>query len=73
MTGRPFPILEFDPDPHALISPGDWAAKARLPRRCVLTFFREVVEEKRAALHLQPLASLRSEVVELCLETIAAI
>ena len=65
MKEQPFPILEFDPDPDAVISPADWAGGARLPRRCVLTFFREIVEEKCAAQGLQPLAALRSEIVTL--------
>ena len=65
MKEQPFPILEFDPDPDAVISPADWAGGARLPHRCVLTFFREIVEEKCAAQGLQPLAALRSEIVTL--------
>ena len=65
MKEQPFPILEFDPDPDAVISPADWAGGARLPHRGVLTFFREIVEEKCAAQGLQPLAALRSEIVTL--------
>lgn len=46
----PYPILEFDPDRQALIEPGR-LAEARLapcrdaPERCVICFFRDVLDE----------------------------
>lgn len=42
---RDFPLLEFDPDPEAVIEPGAWHPKGGVPERAVYCFFPEVVEE----------------------------
>lgn len=45
MQPQAFPILEFDPDPAAIIEPGRVRpAIPGFPQRCVLTFFKEVIE-----------------------------
>ena len=48
MKEQPFPILEFDPDPDAVISPADWAGGARLPHRCA------AVRDEGASYHYLP-------------------
>lgn len=39
------PILEFDPEPKALIEPSDVYRKLDVPEHCVLCFFKEVIEK----------------------------
>jgi uridine phosphorylase len=40
-----YPILEFDPDPKAFIEPEQITDAMDVPERCVICFFREVVEK----------------------------
>lgn len=42
---QPYPILEFDAAPEAVIEPGRVVKPVDAPRHCVLCFFREVVEQ----------------------------
>lgn len=44
MNHSPFPILEFDPDRRAKLCPEQPDAPL-LPEKCVITFFREALEE----------------------------
>lgn len=91
MTGQPFPILEFDPGPNALISPGDWstegcltveikaagffaAAKFRGLRAAQLLYAADDVSGGRwAERGWRDRREIRRTLLELCLETIAAI
>jgi uridine phosphorylase len=45
MARAPFPILEHDPDPSALISPRPRKGRRQAPPCIVLCFFLEVIEE----------------------------
>jgi uridine phosphorylase len=47
---QPYPILEYDSSPEAIIEPGRVLKKKCLPERCVLCFFQEVVTEVCAGL-----------------------
>jgi uridine phosphorylase len=38
------PILDFDPDPDAILSPAKRLEAGRLPERCVLTYFPEALD-----------------------------
>ncbi len=42
---RPFPILEFDPSPVAIIEPRRVHKPIGAPRHCVLCFFQDVIDE----------------------------
>jgi uridine phosphorylase len=55
------PILEFDPDREAIIEPSKANVHRDVPERCVICFFREVIENVSAQLNLQPLAPFNSE------------
>jgi len=63
---QPYPILEYDPDPDAVIRPAaDGATLPQgVPEHCVITFFREVVDGLAASGQAQPIASQRSEAGE---------
>jgi uridine phosphorylase len=45
MTHQPYPILEFDPAPEAVIEPRHEVAAIDAPQHCVICFFREVIEQ----------------------------
>ena len=47
MTGlqQPYPILEFDPAPEAVIEPRRHVAAIDAPRHCVICFFQEVINQ----------------------------
>jgi uridine phosphorylase len=55
-----FPILEFDPDPAAVIEPGAWHPRGGVPERAVYCFFPEVVE--RAGERGRVLLEFKSEI-----------
>jgi purine-nucleoside phosphorylase len=42
---RPYPILEFDPDPQAILNPGASGLFGKNPGRCVLCFFMDVIQD----------------------------
>ena len=44
MEKAPFPILEFDPTPTAIIEPADVVASMDVPEHCVICFFQEVIQ-----------------------------
>ena len=57
---HPFPILEFDPDPTAIIEPHK-APIDDFPARCVICFFHDVVEQLAADGYATPIGELGSE------------
>ncbi len=59
------PLAEFDEDRRAVLEPGFFLPPMDLPRCCVITFFREVLEAKRAAGELEEITTLGSELVTL--------
>ena len=42
---RPFPILEFDPSPTAIIEPRRVYKRIDIPKHCVLCFFQDVIDD----------------------------
>jgi uridine phosphorylase len=40
-----YPILEYDPDPRSFIEPSDVTARLDVSKRCVICFFKEVVQK----------------------------
>lgn len=58
---EPIPILEFDPDPVAVINPDIVRQRVAQANGCVISFFGEVVEKLVADRRLTQVASLRSE------------
>ena len=62
---KAYPILEFDADRNAVIEPHFFYKKADPPRYCVVTFFREVIEQKCAEGALTQIAELRSEMMNM--------
>lgn len=60
MTALP-PILEFDPDPDAIINPRPSLTAQPLPERMVLCFFQDVIDELRQTGLLIEIDALHSE------------
>lgn len=58
----PWPILEYDPDPRAILEPSPPLPAAPVPRRAVLCFFQEVLEQLRARKRLHVIGQLKSEI-----------
>ena len=56
------PILEFDPDPEAILSPQVEALKGKLPARAVMCFFQDVLQDLLAQGKLNMVGQLRSEI-----------
>ncbi len=56
-----FPILEFDENPNAVISPRKPLKPLFAPKKCVLCFFPEVIEKLRKQGALKVIARLKSE------------
>jgi len=42
---RDYPILEFDPNPHAKLNPASVLDEKRIPENCVITFFGNVISD----------------------------
>ena len=57
---RKYPILEFDPDPKAIVSPEGLNLSGDLPEHCVITFFQDVIERLVEEGLLREIAELRS-------------
>jgi uridine phosphorylase len=57
-----FPILEFDPDPIAIVNPIQPALSRPAPERGVLCFFKEVLDSLAAEGRLVQIGKLRSEI-----------
>jgi uridine phosphorylase len=62
---NPVSELGFDPEREAVIEPAKVIAHRDLPERCVLCFFREVIDRATEKLDLQPLHPLKSEMGDL--------
>jgi len=45
LAARPFPILEYDPSPAAIIEPRRVYKSIDVPRHCVLCFFQDVIDD----------------------------
>jgi len=58
---RDYPILEFDPSRDAVIEPSKLLPAGKLPRRCVLCFFAEVIRSVCEEPGLPVLHEMRSE------------
>ena len=56
------PILEFDPDPQAILNPQMDRLDEPLPTHCVLCFFQEVIDQMAASGQLKKIGRLRSEI-----------
>jgi purine-nucleoside phosphorylase len=57
-----WPILEYDPDPRAILEPQPPLPAAPVPKRAVLCFFQEVLEGLRARGRLRVIGQLKSEI-----------
>jgi len=60
-----FPILEFDPNTKAMIEPTNLIAKRDVPKVCVITFFRETIQQKLEEGLLKQIAELKVETMPL--------
>lgn len=56
-----FPLLDFDPDPQAILNPHIRLPLEEVPHRWVLCFFHDVLSELEKAGLLKPVAHLYSE------------
>ena len=65
MLQKEFPILEFDPNKSAKLEPSNFTEKKDVPKACVITFFREVIQEKLEKNLLTEIATVNSETVQL--------
>jgi len=59
---QPYPILEFDPAPQAIVEPGRLIARADAPERAVLCFFNEVIAAVCGNGQGRVVRNLRSEI-----------
>ena len=59
-----YPIIEFDPDPNALIDPQRVIAPIDIPERCVACFFQDVITGLHHDDRLRQITCLRSEIGE---------
>ncbi|MGB9800801.1 MAG: nucleoside phosphorylase [Thermanaerothrix sp.] len=57
-----WPILEYDPNPHAIVEPQPSLPAAPVPKRAVMCFFQEVLEGLRAQRRLRVIGQLKSEI-----------
>jgi uridine phosphorylase len=60
-VAQPYPILEFDPDPDAVIRPDGIPRPKDMPQCAVICFFKEVLDALVASGRAERLATLRSE------------
>lgn len=58
---QPYPILEYDPSPDAIIDPHRMVQPIDIPQHCVLCFFQDVIEKLLAEQRLKHIADLHSE------------
>jgi len=56
------PILEFDPDPQAILPPQVEALQGKLPSRAVMCFFQDVLQDLLSQGKLDVMGYLRSEI-----------
>src|SRR5262245_38873715 len=62
MEPRPYPILEYDPTPTAIIEPGHILKSIDIPEHCVVCFFADVFEKLSGEGKLKVVAVQRSEI-----------
>jgi uridine phosphorylase len=62
MQSRAYPILEFDPEPDAILTPGAFEFNGGLPEAGVLCFFADVLNQLVQEGRLVPIGELRSEI-----------
>ena len=65
LTKEEFPILEFDSNRLAKITPDNWLKEKPAPKACVITFFKEVIQKKLESGALTQLGTFYSETVNL--------
>jgi uridine phosphorylase len=61
MTDNPFPILDFDPDPVAILNPEMKPPATPMPERVVLCFFNDLLREMAASGEFTHVRNLNSE------------
>lgn len=61
MKKQAYPILEFDPEPIAILEPANVISRKNVPEYCVICFFKEVIEEVVAENHAVVLTQSISE------------
>jgi uridine phosphorylase len=61
MEAADYPLLEYDPSPHALIEPSRVLSPIDIPPHCVLCYFQDVIEALRARGALRVVYTLGSE------------
>jgi uridine phosphorylase len=61
---RKYPILEFDPEPNAVIEPGRVIKPVKAPEHCVFCFFKEVLDKIEKDPKTKIIACERSEMGE---------
>ena len=61
---QPYPILEYDPNPDAVIRPERLIQPIDAPEHCVVCFFREVIESLVGSGKARQIAAQRSEIGE---------
>jgi uridine phosphorylase len=59
---NPYPILEFDPDPRAILSPQNVAKPMAAPEHCVLCFFNDEINKLQQKGLLTRIKKLKSEI-----------
>lgn len=59
---EPYPILEFDPDPGAILNPHPSPKDHPMPRHAVACFFQDVLRQLVAEGRLQQIGALESEI-----------
>jgi len=57
-----YPILEYDPAPKAIVEPTEVIPNINPPERCIVCFFREILEKYEANGYLTPIHKLGSEI-----------
>ena len=57
-----YPILEFDPDPQAILFPQVDSIRGKLPEEAVLCFFQDVLQDHLRNGKLEIVGSLKSEI-----------
>ncbi|WP_163193168.1 nucleoside phosphorylase [Clostridium thermarum] len=62
---KEFPILEFDPNRSAYIEPSNGIQPIDIPEYCIISFFREVIENKKLRGELKLVVELHSETIDI--------
>ncbi len=57
-----YPILDFDDDRSAILTPDPYALGIGTPAHCVLCFFQDVIDQMRDEGQLREIGNLRSEI-----------